>query len=371
MQWLVGDEVRLQRGPLPGTSGRAIHVGNPNGVNYTFDPRLLAIVKIWQGGFLEMSGEFTNRGNNGLALGYDSREIGFGDREYLLDAAESRRCARRLQLQGRQVRGLRHVQGRRCTARKTSSRASPPWTRSSWAIRATRPTSSPRPRSSIASARMSSTSPPRSPPAGDLAINVSGALATSQVFALNPALLKGATVSAGSIATDRWTLPAGKTNATLKGHIAVAGKAWRPSASNYAYKRAPLVKTPSKATLPAGYSIEDYFAPKDNYGREQLFEALGSVGDQGRHRRRRHAQRRAVAHREWRVAAVRRRVVRQPRRRRRRRQGTRRRRRPEGRAHAHLRHQRRWHRRQVRNAVRRALVSRQLSQLHARTRAWT
>ena len=84
MQWLVGDEVRLQRGPLPGTSGRAIHVGNPNGVNYTFDPRLLAVVKIWQGGFLEMSGEFTNRGNNGLALGYDSREIGFGDREYLL-----------------------------------------------------------------------------------------------------------------------------------------------------------------------------------------------------------------------------------------------------------------------------------------------
>ena len=53
-------------------------------MNYTFDPRLLAVVKIWQGGFLEMSGEFTNRGNNGLALGYDSREIGFGDREYLL-----------------------------------------------------------------------------------------------------------------------------------------------------------------------------------------------------------------------------------------------------------------------------------------------
>jgi hypothetical protein len=40
LQWLVGDEVRLQRGPLPGTSGRAIHVGNPSGVNYSFDPRL-------------------------------------------------------------------------------------------------------------------------------------------------------------------------------------------------------------------------------------------------------------------------------------------------------------------------------------------
>ena len=67
LQWLVGDAVRLQRGPLPGVSGRSIHVGNPNGVNYTFDPRLLAIVKIWQGGFLDMSGELTNRGNRGLA----------------------------------------------------------------------------------------------------------------------------------------------------------------------------------------------------------------------------------------------------------------------------------------------------------------
>ena len=55
----------------------------------------------------------------------------------------------------------------------------------------------------------------------------------------------------------------------------MASNAWRPSPSNYAYKRAPLVKSPSKAALPAGYSIEDYFSPKDNYGRDQLFEALG------------------------------------------------------------------------------------------------
>ena len=164
--------------------------------------------------------------------------------------------------------------------------------------------------------------------------------------------------------------PRARPTPRCNGNIAVAGNAWRPAPSNYAYKRKPLVKAPSKATLPAGYSIENYYPPKDNYGRDQLFEALGLVGDEGRHRRRRHAQRRALAHREWRVAAVRRRAVRQPRRRRRRRQGPRRRRRPEGRAHAHLRYQRRWHRRQIRNAVRRAFVSRQLPQLHARPRAW-
>ena len=35
LQWLVNDEVRLQRGPLVGTSGRSIHVGNPDGINYS------------------------------------------------------------------------------------------------------------------------------------------------------------------------------------------------------------------------------------------------------------------------------------------------------------------------------------------------
>ena len=81
--------MRLQRGPLPGTSARAIHVGNPNGINYSFDPRLLAVVKIWQGGFLDMSGELIDRGGNGLALGYESREIGFGDQRVPARAADA------------------------------------------------------------------------------------------------------------------------------------------------------------------------------------------------------------------------------------------------------------------------------------------
>src|SRR6185436_19971438 len=41
------------------------------------------------------------------------------------------------------------------------------------------------------------------------------------------------------------------------------------------YLRAPLQKTAATAKLPAGYGIENYYPPKDNYGRDQLFEALG------------------------------------------------------------------------------------------------
>ncbi len=35
------------------------------------------------------------------------------------------------------------------------------------------------------------------------------------------------------------------------------------------------MKAAAQAGLPAGYSIENYYPPKDNYGRDQLFEALG------------------------------------------------------------------------------------------------
>jgi hypothetical protein len=106
-------------------------------------------------------------------------------------------------------------------------------------------------------------------------INVSGALASGQAFALNGGLLRNTAVTGGKLADGRWVLPAGKANATLKGTIGLAANAWRPVKSSYAWQRQPLEKGAAQAQLPAGYSIENYYAPQDNYGRKQLFEALG------------------------------------------------------------------------------------------------
>jgi hypothetical protein len=274
MQWLVGDEVRLQRGPLPGTSGRAIHVGNPNGVNYTFDPRLLAIVKIWQGGFLEMSGEFTNRGNNGLALGYESREIGFGDREYLLAPLKSDGSAIDFSFKDAKFRDFATMKASLHSKEDQLDRIAAVDAQFMGYSRDSRnKTAAPVFKYRVGKNVVEVTTTISE--SGDAAIIVSGNLATPQSFALNSQLLKGAAASAGEIKDDHWTLPAGKTNATLKGRIPVAGKAWRPPASNYAYKVAPLRVEPSTAKMPAGYSIENYYPPKDNYGRDQLFEALG------------------------------------------------------------------------------------------------
>ena len=61
----------------------------------------------------------------------------------------------------------------------------------------------------------------------------------------------------------------------MKGTIAVAQRPGarlpRPTPTGLSRCR----RTPATAQLPAGYSIENYYPPKDNYGRDQLFEALG------------------------------------------------------------------------------------------------
>ena len=274
LQWLVNDEVRLQRGPLTGTSGRAIHVGNPNGVNYSFDPRILSIVKIWQGGFLDMTGELTNRGGKGLALGFESRELSFGSNEYLL--APLNAAGKPIDFSFKEAK-----YGDLAAMRESLYSKEDQLTRIA-AVDAqflgyTRDS-----RSKVAApvfkyrvgkniVEVGTTISDR----GAVSIAVTGNLAATQVFALNPQLLKNASVSAGKIDGDRWTLPAGAVKATLSATTAVAPKAWRPAPSTYAYKRAPLVKTAATAKLPAGYSIENYYPPKDNYGRDQLFEALG------------------------------------------------------------------------------------------------
>ncbi len=274
LQWLVGDTVRLQRGPIAGVSGRSVHVGNPNGVNYTFDPRLLAVVKIWQGGFLEMSGELVNRGGKGLALGYDSREISFGDRPYLL--APLNAAGRPVDFtfkeapygDGAAMKAALYDKRDQLDLIKAADAQFLGYSRDSKSKTAA-PVFKYRVGKNLVEVATEISD------RGDTVITVRGTLANEQSFSLNAGLFKNAAASAGTLAGDRWTLPAGKVNATLRGSLGLAGKGWRPKASTFAYARQALEKAPATAKLPAGYSIENYYAPKDNFGRPQLFEALG------------------------------------------------------------------------------------------------
>jgi cytochrome c553 len=274
LQWLVGDEVRMQRGPLPGASGRSIHVGNPNGVNYTFDPRVLAIVKIWQGGFLDMSGELINRGGKGLALGYESREIGFGDKEYLVAPLNPQGKLIDFSFKEAKFEDTATMRAALNDPRDQLERIAAVDAKFLGYSRDSRDkVASPAFKYRVGQNVMEIVTSISD--RGEIVVSIAGVLKTPQVFALNPQFFTGATVSSGTLGQDQWNLPAGKIRATLRGKAVLAEKTWRPEPSQYNYRRAPLVKTAATATLPAGYSIENYYPPKDNYGRDQLFEALG------------------------------------------------------------------------------------------------
>lgn len=274
LQWLVDDEVRIQRGALPGISARSINVGHPNGVNYSFDPRVLAIVKIWQGGFLDMTGELTNRGGKGLALGYESREISFGDREYLLAPLDAQGklidfSFKEARFGDTQTMRAALYDPRDQLARIRSVDAQFLGYSRDSRDKLAEPAFKYRVGDNVIEV-ISSISD-----RGEIVTTVTGALKSSQSFALNPRFFSEATASTGTLAGDRWTLPRGRVNATLRGKTAVIDRAWRPVPTKYSYKRASLIRAPATASLPAGYSIENYYPPKDNYGRDQLFEALG------------------------------------------------------------------------------------------------
>ncbi|HEX7762649.1 MAG TPA: hypothetical protein VF433_03440, partial [Cellvibrio sp.] len=279
LQFLVGDEVRIQRGPMAltgefGSTGRAIHVGTPWGVNYTFDPRLLAITKIWQGGFLDMTGEFLNRGGKGLKMGYESREISLGSKPFLIAPLNAKGEAIDFSFKEARFGDAATVKASLDSKEDHLARVA---AMDAQFLGYSRDSKQKQQLPSFQYRVGKNTLDIRTTIAADgtVTVNLTGELASPQTFALNGDALQNLASKQGQVANQQWTLPAGKTNATLTAKMTLANNAWRPEAVKFDYRKQPVKITESKANMPAGYSVESYYPPKDNFGREQLFEALG------------------------------------------------------------------------------------------------
>ncbi|WP_339618167.1 family 16 glycoside hydrolase [uncultured Gilvimarinus sp.] len=274
LQLLVDDTVRIQRGPMAGMSARAIHVGQPNAINYSFDPRVLGIVKLWQGGFLDASGELRNRGGDGLKTGFETRAISLGDSGLLFaplnsdgnlidfsfkDAVwhDTETIKKSLWSDADHLDNVAAVNAQFLGYQRPS----------------TSPTAAPSFRYRVGQNTLSVTTALAAN--GDANISVAGKLKQPQSFRINPQILTHARVSVGAIDNGVWTLPAGATDAELTAKVLVADTAWKPEPSSFDYRQQALRTVDAVAELPAGYSIENYLPPQDNYGRDQLFEALG------------------------------------------------------------------------------------------------
>jgi hypothetical protein len=72
---VVTTRTRVFRAPLLGASARALHVGQANGLSYSFDPRVLSVRKVWAGGFLNLSKERSGRSKPGSQQGRGHRVI--------------------------------------------------------------------------------------------------------------------------------------------------------------------------------------------------------------------------------------------------------------------------------------------------------
>ena len=274
LQFVVQDRIRIQRGPMPKVSGRAIHVGHPNGIHYSFDPRILAVARIWNGGFLETSGELKGRGGKGFDLGYQAIELPLGEAQALLrplnQAGKFVDFSFKEPLMGDTQTMRASIYSKESFEQRIAEQnakflgyykdSRKPLAAVSFRYQIEQNT--------IAISHDFDTH-------GKVKVRLSGNLLTPQKYQLNTQFMKNIEVSTGKVTNGIWTLAAGSyQNATLLASIDVVDSNWTPTQTAFSYHQQPVTVLSGSAQLPQGYSVENWYAPKDNAGREQLFEAL-------------------------------------------------------------------------------------------------
>ncbi|MGQ8366105.1 family 16 glycoside hydrolase [Glaciecola sp. 1036] len=275
MQFVVQERIRIQRGPMADLSGRAIHVGHPNGIHYAFDPRNLSVSKVWQGGFLETSGELTGRGGKGFKIGYAAVEANIGEMDALLQPINA--AGNKIDFSfkspkfGDQETLLASTHSPLSLEERTAQQDAQ---FKGYYRDSTQPLS---PVSFFYSVGQNDVAISHSfSQQGKLTIQVLGNFKQGQEFAVNQFGLTNIEVSKGTIKDGIWTLPANsKTNAKLVANITLVDTPWLATDTKFNYEQQAFEKRDGEADLPPGYSIEDWLAPSDNAGREQLFEAIG------------------------------------------------------------------------------------------------
>jgi hypothetical protein len=272
---LVTKRARVFRAPVRGSSGRALHVGLPSGMNYTFDPRVLSVRAIWGGGFLNLTRERNGRSEPGTDRGHDSRnfiqgggilqplsqagvpiDFEFKEPDVLDDSA-----VERWMWDDRDEAALLAAVDAEFVGHKLDPKSGEP----TFLFRVGKNKLS----------QMVTFSD------GRLEITLSGKLVAAQGFKVASEGLEDLTVTAGTLRDGVWSLdpaagPTYKFSARLKEGLMARplpdrDEDWTPQ---------PLVRDPAPrgnqpAKLPAGYSLENWESPKDIFGRNQLFEATG------------------------------------------------------------------------------------------------
>ena len=263
---VVSKRPRVYRAPLLQSSGRAIHVGLPSGMNYTFDPRMLSVRKVWSGGFLNLEKEQKGRSTPGSEHGLGARDV--LDQTPLLVPLTDAKKPIDLEFMEPDV-------GDEATTEKHLWKGGDFLKElASWdcAFLGYSLTASGEPDFAFRVGKNSMKQHISFSAEGWLVIEISGSLKTPQAFQVRQEGLKGVSVTGGTLTDGVWTLPAGEKTNRLQAKIG-EGLVARPAlAIKETFAPQALNVVPSKADLPPGYEIESWDAPLDTYGRKQLFE---------------------------------------------------------------------------------------------------
>jgi hypothetical protein len=274
---LVAKRTRVVRAPITGSSGRALHVGLPSGINFTFDERFLSVRNIWSGGFLNLTKERQGRGQPGSERGQSARPLhesspllqpltGDGtpvDLEFKQpDVLDEKATERWLADERTFAEQLKAHAGLRFEGHRLD-----------------RATGEPVFHLRVGANRFSQTVSVT--PDGRFSVTVEGAFAEAQRFRVQSEGLNDPRVENGSLSAGVWTVMAASHGKATFSAAIPGGLVARPilaRAEDLAPQ--PLVRKPAPAgkiplQLPAGYTSEDWEPPKDLFGRNQLFEPTG------------------------------------------------------------------------------------------------
>ncbi|MEJ6700361.1 MAG: c-type cytochrome [Akkermansiaceae bacterium] len=278
---------RVFRAPLAGSSGRALHVGLPNGMSYTFDSRMLSVRRVWSGGFLNLRAERAGRGTRPSTVGRNA--VVFIENEPVLAPLTPDGKVVDFEFKEPDVQDYaiieKHLWDPTDFSKKIAS-LDAEFLGHRLASGTGAPSFKFRVGQNVFSESISLTDD------GRIEIALEGTIIQAQQFQLRSSGLTEVQVVGGKLEKGTWTLPAAKASqvfrlkAKLPGGLLARPKVERKE--NWSPQ--PLVSTPTVVLQPdlkrrrkpgkplatqAGYRANTWQAPLDLYGRKQIFEATG------------------------------------------------------------------------------------------------
>lgn len=272
----VTTRTRVMRAPITGMSGRALYIGQPNGMSFAFDPQMLSVRKVWGGGFLNLKEERSGRGGSPSSLGKGAKV--FLDGEAILAPLTS--GGEKVDFEFKEANVGDEAAQEKYLWDKVDMLDRLAALDAEYLGHSLAKTGDPSFRFRVGKNTFSETVNIGGD--GLIEITLEGKVAEPQRFQLRSAGLTDVAVEGGEFKDGVWSLSAAsgakayKLKARFAGGLVARptlerGEDWAPQ---------PLVITPSEPgkkplELPAGYSVMTWAPPLDLYGRIQLFEPTG------------------------------------------------------------------------------------------------